>query len=154
MRRGFTFTELIIVTGMMVTLIGLGSQVMLSWRNKSDLEATRKTLLADIQNQQIRSMTGACSRTGDCGVYFGTDDYVLFDGSVYDQNDPANFRIPLEVNFQFSNISLSGNQMVFEKESGEIVGYDPGRSQVEMTETSSGRSVIYHWNKYGVEISP
>lgn len=135
-------------------LIGLGTQVMLSWRNKSDLEAVRRTLLADIQNQQIRSMSGACNQTGDCGVYFGADSYVLFDGSVYDQNDATNFRIPLEVNFQFSNINLPGSQLVFQNESGEIVGFDPAMAQVELTETSSGKAVIYRWNKHGVEISP
>lgn len=139
---------------MMAILIGLGVQVMLSWRNKSDLEATRKTVLADIQNQQIRSMTRACRTTGDCGIYFAADTYVLFDGSVYDPNDPANFDIPLEVNFRFSSIDLPSSQIVFMKESGDISGFNSDMAQLQLTETSSGKSVTYTWNKHGVEVSP
>ena len=130
MRKGITFVELIVVTGIFMTLFGLVGVNFLTTIHKASLASAVAPLLADIKSQQLKAVQGDTQNTGMTdryGLYFTNGSYTLFKGS-YSPADPANVLIELPENTQFSGIVFPQSQLLFEKGSGEVVSFVPGQN--------------------------
>ncbi|MBI4079243.1 MAG: prepilin-type N-terminal cleavage/methylation domain-containing protein [Candidatus Levybacteria bacterium] len=140
MKNGFTLIELSIVLGILATLIGLITLNLLSATTKASINTTATALITDLKQQQLLAMKGnrPIGATSDnFGVYFATDRYTLFFGSLYNPSNPTNFVIALPDNITFSTIALPSNTIIFAKGNGEIVGYDPTQNKVTLTDTNA-----------------
>src|SRR3989344_3525318 len=97
-RSGFTLIEVILVMGIFAILAGFTTINLLRPQQSADLNSTTTTIIADIKQQQARSILG---ETGGGpvavvhGIYFENNKYTLFKGLTYSAADPANFVVDL-----------------------------------------------------------
>ena len=113
------------------------------------------SLLREAQNQAINTDTSGDPQSNDYGVHFETDSYTLFKGSTYISSDSSNFVVATK-----NNISISPslpcpsppedcNNVVFEKISGEVLGFDPTKNTVCVTETGTNKQILINVNFVG-----
>ncbi len=157
-RSGFTLIEMVVVVGVLTTLLTIGLVSLPSLQYHSSLNSLADQLLADIQSQQLKAMTGDTDGSGvesAYGIYFLSDRYVLFRGTSYSSSDQDNFSVPLDPSVTLSASfpsSGAGSILVFSVGTGEISGYVSGQDTVSLTSASSAAKSL-RFNHYGVLIS-
>lgn len=143
---GFTLMELILVFGIVsafsgIIIIGLSPRIQ-----KSSLTSTMNQVLADIQSQQAKAMSYADS----FGIHFDSGAYTLFNGSNYNASDITNSVFFLPPQVAFSDIDLPSPSLVFNKVSGEVVGYSADEHVVTLKQETSGEQKTFSVNPYGI----
>ena len=149
---GFTLIEIIIVSVIFVTLLGLGSLNLLKARDTVSIENEANVLVNDIKSQQNQAMIGSTSggSPGEYGIYFETNRYTLFKGTSYSPLDPNNHTITLDPSLSFSSILFPSQTVVFSQGSGEIENFNPAQNSVTLTNSNGGESITLGINRYGV----
>ena len=150
--RGFTIPELLIAMGIIAILFGFVSINLIRLQRHSSLTTTVDTLVSDLYSQQNKAMVGDTEGSGIIsahGVYFETNQYVLFRGSSYNPLDASNFPVNLDPSLTFSNITFPSSSVIFSKGSGET-GLVNGSNTITLTDLTNGEQKILELNKHGV----
>lgn len=151
-QRGFSLIEIIIVTGALALLFSLVSINLLSASQEATVQTTIDTLISDLRTQQLKAMVGDTEgRTSSdrYGVHFDSDSYTLFHGSFYNAADPSNFTVDLPEIIMITSVSLSSDQVIFEKGSGEIVGFIEGQDRLSIRNTETNEEDVVSLNRLG-----
>ena len=142
--RGFTLIEVIVAVGIFATLAGLSTVSLIGSQHTASLDATLLTLVTDLRQQQLKSMTGDTEGRGvnsSYGIHFDTNDYVLFHGS-YNAADTSNFKVNLNGSLNF----LSPGEIIFNKGSGSLSGL----TTLVLHDSLIGKQKNININDYGV----
>lgn len=154
-RSGVTLIEVLIVFGLFMILLGIGTINTGKATQSASLESTRDELVAEVAGQQQQAMTGydgSATAARAYGVRFEPDRYIEFPGSTYVANDPGNRIVVLAPTLSFSSIDLPNQALVFASQSGELVGYDAAHNSVRLTDSVTGKYIDMKWNILGVMI--
>ena len=119
MKRGFTLPELLIVMGVLAILTTLATVNLLRPQHQASTVAAVNILMADIRQQQLKTMLG-------------------------DTEGFNNFSVTLEPPFQVST-TFPNNQIVFQAGSGEVAG----TNTITITNPNSQTSTTLTINRYG-----
>lgn len=138
------------VVGIMCVLLAIASLNLSNIAPKASLDGRVQTLIADIKQQQIKAMTGEITNAGspdNYGIYFSGNKYTLFHGNSYSPVATDNY----VVNFDDVNIisSFPASSIIFKKNSGEIINFQPGKNTITITHTYYNLTKIITLNKYG-----
>ncbi len=153
MSRGYTIIELLIVMGLFAVFFSFASLNLLSVRSRTSLGTTVDVLVSDLRTQQIKSMAGDTGGVGlnvNYGIYLSSNSYILFKGT-YTSGDPANFTVNLDE--ATLSTTFSGTQIIFNKGSGEVAGFDPNANTIRLASISSNASKIITINRFGTVTS-
>jgi prepilin-type N-terminal cleavage/methylation domain-containing protein len=147
--KGFTFVEIVIVMGIMVVLLMIGSVNFLPIKHTTSLSTTSQVLISDIKERQLKAMSGESSQ----GIYFDVDQkkYIVFKGSSFDPSNTTNFSIQLGDQIIVSEIDFTGRQIIFSASSGEISNFFADNKIVLLNTVTNEQRSIY-FNKYGTII--
>lgn len=151
-RLGFTFIELIVVIGIFLLLITLGSITFSSSYTSTNLSATVSQLLSDLKSQQIKATSGEMAGVtvpDGWGIKFFADRYVLFPGTTYDANSPLLVTVTTPTSLTITT-TFSSDQVVFLRLSGEIANYSDSANSITLTQNLNTRNIIL--NKYGASL--
>ena len=149
---GFTIPELLVVMGILAILFGLTTPNLLHFQQRAVVNTTSDILVNDLKSQQNKAMVGDTEGRGtsdNYGIYFESDKYTLFHGTVYDSMDTDNFVINLDPSISFTNITVPNSSIIFSKGSGEVEGYMSGSDTIDITDTTNGDNVTIRINTYG-----
>ncbi|OGM29555.1 hypothetical protein A2630_01010 [Candidatus Woesebacteria bacterium RIFCSPHIGHO2_01_FULL_44_10] len=141
-KAGFTLPELIVVIGIVLALFGIAAVNLVGVQRRSYLDTTVSKLLIDIKEQQTRAMAGDTQdgdQQGDFGIYFEANKYTFFDG----------FEVMLDPSVSISSVGFPGSTLVFEKITGEVVGFTAGADFVSISDSASGLSKTIRLNRFG-----
>ena len=119
--KGFTVIEFLLVSGLFIILLSLGTINLASTQHKSQLSSTMDTFTGDMKEQQIKAMVGDGENTNaasDYGVRFGTTQYTLFRGTY----GTSNFAVSIPNTIQIST-TFPNSDLIFTKGSGNVSGY-------------------------------
>lgn len=149
---GFTIVEVLVVIFVFTLIIGL-PMVFLWGIGRSDaLNASTREVVGVLSEAQTNTISGR-SKDGQepssHGLYFSTNYYVLFKGTVYDANDSQNERTDLPLGITFSQIQLPQSSVVFDKVTGRVVNYDPAQNLVVVLEGNTQKSKTITISKAG-----
>lgn len=152
--KGFTLIEITTVIGILIILIGLTTINVLHARRQSVLTASVDTFITDLKQQQLKAMVGDTegrATSDDYGIHFGTNNYTLFH-DTYSPTEQTNSTIELGDNIRFSAVTFSNSQIIFFKNSGEVVNFDPNPNSntitlVDITNNLQKKITI---NRYGI----
>jgi len=153
-QAGFTLPELLITMGIIAILFGFVSINLIHLQRRSYLTTTVDTLVSDLNSQQNKAMVGDTEGSGtisDHGIYFETNQYILFRGSSYDPLNTSNFPVNLDPSLTFSSITFPSCPIcivIFSKGSGET-GLVDGSNTVTLTDSTNNEQKILELNKYG-----
>lgn len=150
-QSGFTLIEVVVVMGIFVILASFATINLLRPQRSADLNSTVTSIIADIKQQQARSMLGEDAGGSSAvvhGVYFESNRYILFAGPVYSAADASNFVVNLSSGLTLAT-AFPGSQVTFNLQSGEITGFIGGSNTVTLTATG-GQVKNLALNKYGV----
>ena len=150
---GFSLIEFLIVIGLFVFLTGLIVFNLSKAQQHTSIHEVLNSVIADIRNQQLKAMNGDTETRGindSYGIYFQQNNYILFHGTVYSANDPANYTITLDSGMQFTNIKFPGSSLIFAKGSGEIIGFVNGSNTITVRNNNSNETKTITINEYGV----
>lgn len=152
-QKGFTLIELMVVIGIMSILFGLILFNMFRFQSTNSQQTNVDTLTSDMKAQQFKAMYGATqggADSSDYGIYFYSDRYVLFKGSVFDPDNASNFTVELPDDLEIQNTTFTNNTIVFEKLSGDLLGYSPGADSLTVKALTINRDIVITLNRYGV----
>lgn len=153
MRRGFTMIDFLVSIAVFVGLLGLISVNLLSSQQKTNLTTTLTSLMTDLRLQQFKAMTGDTEGRGvndSYGIFFGTNSYTVFHGTVYNAGDTANFTVSLPTGIQLTNVTFPATTVIFNKGSGEVVDWMSGANSFALTSPTDGKTKTVTINRYGV----
>lgn len=143
---GYTIAELLVVMAIFATLIGIATINLVGAKQKASLNTSIDLLIADLKNQQLKTMIGNTEgfNTADSyGIHFNTNSYTLFKGASYDPNSGTNFTVDLGDNVFFVS---TPTELVFARVSGELTAN--GEIEIMDNTTKQLKTIIY--NRYGV----
>ncbi len=149
---GFTFIEIVIVIGVVLILFGVATINLAKIQRSSSVNATVQTLLADIKQQQLKSMVGATegrSTSDSYGIYVESTKYTLFHGVSYNSSDATNFSVLLDPVMQMVTTLPSG-LLVFSRKSGEVASFTSGSNTITVRNTTGTEQKVITINRYGV----
>ncbi len=151
---GFTLVELVLVIGIFLTLFGFVSFNLVSVQRNTSVNSTADSLVSDMASQQAKAMTGAGLSSGNSyGIYFQSDKYTLFKGTIYSASDPNNFTVALDSGITFSNVTFPSGSVIFSTRSGELSGFSNGQNTVTIHDTQGAKTETITVNRYGVVTS-
>ncbi len=137
--------ELAVVTSIIVTLLGFITINLVRSQQTASLTSAEEILLADLRQQQIKSMIGDTEgreTTDSYGIHFDSNRYVLFHGT-YSSSDTSNPVINLDSNMQFNSIGLD---IIFFKLSGTI----SAAATIDLQDNTNSKLGKIHINTLGV----
>ncbi len=157
--KGFTLIELILVIALFSTILILVTVNLFRPIPQTQVGVVSEDISSIINQAQSKAMnsdTAGGASSERYGVHFETDSYVLFVGSSYDSGDSKNFEV-----LTADNISLlptlpcpsppgDCNNIIFEKVSGKVVGFDELNNNICVTETSTNKTFSLEVNFVGV----
>jgi prepilin-type N-terminal cleavage/methylation domain-containing protein len=157
--KGFTLIELLLVIALFSTILILVTVNLfrpISQNQISSASSEISSILNQAKNRAMNSDSAGGASSERHGVHFESNKYVLFVGDSYDSSDTKNFELLTP-----NNISLSPtlpcpsppgdcNNIVFEKISGEVIGFDDLSNSVCVTENSSNKTFLLKVNFVGV----
>lgn len=149
---GYTLIELLLVSGLLIIILAVASINLIRPQRQANLDSASQSIVSLIAEAQNRSATGDASvnsQTQNWGIHFESGSYTLFAG-IYQAGNSNNFRQNLPQNISFSSINLPAQEIVFQKVSGEVSGFNPNTNQLIMTDSVSAKSVTLTFNKLGV----
>lgn len=138
--NGFTFTEVLVVIGILGIIAGLGIPFYQSFQVTSDLNNTTQEIIQTLRRAQSKAMSSEFY--SPYGVYFENKKFVLFQGSAYNPVDPLNETVTLSNVLSIS--SGPGPEIVFSQVQG--ITADTGL----ITISTSRESKIIDINEMGV----
>jgi prepilin-type N-terminal cleavage/methylation domain-containing protein len=150
--RGFTILEVMVVIGMFALFSAVASINLVRPQQQSRIDGTVDGLVADLKQQQLRSMMGDTAGQSSAqafGVHIETNSYTLFWGSYVAGN--VNNSVIQTPGVTLTTNTLPSSQVIFTKKSGEAV--DSGGaglgSQNTVQLTSQGIAKTITINKFG-----
>ena len=152
-QKGFTFAELILVLGIILTLFSFIGVNLFRAQRKVSLDSAVQTLVTDIRSQQNKAMIGAAdgrSTSDNYGIYFTASQYTLFHGLAYNPTDPANYTVSLDTNISLSSINLQNNTLVFLQQSGEVSTFSAVKNTITIKNQAGTEQETVTINRYGV----
>lgn len=153
MQKGFTLVEVIVVMAIVSTLFAISIVSLNTFQQNTFQNTSEDVFLSDLKLQQLKSMTGDNNSTAtfeEFGIHFETNSYTLFRGNSYSASDPENFTVTLNPNLSFSQVDFTNSQIVFERNSGEIIGFTAGDNTITINNSVTGSDSIITLNRYGV----
>lgn len=152
---GFTLTEIIIVSAITLTLLGLTLASSITFHTSTLTTTTSTTLTTDLKNQQTKAMVGDTEGRGtpdNYGIHIDPTKYTLFHGSIYSPADPANFDIPMDSIINLTT-TFVGNDIVFATNSGEIQNLSSGHDTITIIDMAANKQINIQLNKFGAVVS-
>ncbi|OGY22661.1 MAG: hypothetical protein A2126_01585 [Candidatus Woykebacteria bacterium GWB1_45_5] len=149
---GFTLIELILVLALLTTVLAVATVNLFkpASQAKIDTVATDVTsILREAQNKAINTDTGGGATSSEYGVHFEADKYTLFKGSVFNPNDPTNFVVDTPQAITIAP-NLTSNNVIFQRISGEVLGFDDSRNTVCVRESALNKTVLIRMSFVGV----
>lgn len=148
---GFTLIELTIVIGIITLLFGFISISLVNNKQITSISSVRDTLTSDMASQQTKAMNGSGGAAGvSYGIYFLSNQYVLFKGNSYNPLDTSNFEVEMDSNIIFANVRLANSTLLFASGSGEVVGFQDGLNTLDIEDANGSNTKTITINKYGV----
>lgn len=143
-QRGFTLVELAVVTSIIVTLLGIITINLVRSQQNASLTSVQEVLIADLRQQQLKSMIGDTEGRADSssyGIHFDSNQYVFFYGT-YSASAETNYATSLPDNLQFNNPEFN---VIFSKITGEI----PSATVIEIQDNTNLQVRRIHLNTLG-----
>ncbi|HEX7456414.1 MAG TPA: hypothetical protein VF303_03030 [Candidatus Nanoarchaeia archaeon] len=156
---GFSLIELILIISLLGIVLAVTTVNLFRPVTKAKVEAVSSdihSLLREAQNKAMNSDTGGGSQSDQFGVHFKNDKYILFKGSDYDSGDSSNLVVDLPQNITITSTLPcpsppgSCNNIVFQRLSGEVAGFDASNNSVCVTDTGNNQSRLINVNPLGV----
>lgn len=142
--RGFTLPEVVIVIGIMLTMLGIGTLTLVRAQNQNYLSSTLDTVIADLREQQIKAMVGATEGSGSAasyGIHVEGTSYTLF-RSAY---GTANYVVTLPPTVQITT-TFANAQVLFAQGSGET----GSSGTITLFNTANNEQKTITVNRYGI----
>ncbi len=143
---GFTLVELIVTVTIFASLLIFTTLNVVNVKQRTSLQTTIEILIGDLRQQQLKAMVGDTEGRlirDDYGVHFNQTSYILFHGGTYSPAGTALFTVSLGDNVQV----VSGNDIIFSRNSGESVG---GATNIVLRENTTRIQKTIYLNQYGV----
>ena len=149
---GFTLIEIVVVSVIFVTLLGVASLNLLNAKDTTSIENEINVLVNDIKSQQNQAMIGSTSgdTPSEYGVYFESTQYTLFKGTFFSPNDPNNHTITLDPSLAFSSILFPSQILVFSRGGGEVASFNSSQNTVTVSNINGGESINLEINRFGI----
>jgi prepilin-type N-terminal cleavage/methylation domain-containing protein len=154
-KKGLTLVEILVVVGVLAIIFTLGTVVYGSFAQKDQvLSASREVenLINEARTKTIAGFTAGDDQARNFGVYFQSDRYYLFPGTVFDPNNQGNQEFLLPLSIEIKNVNLPGSSVIFEKVSGEVRNYDPVNNWLILASKRSEEEKKLTVNRLGVVV--
>jgi prepilin-type N-terminal cleavage/methylation domain-containing protein len=152
LQSGLTLIELMVVVAVLGVLFSLTTINLTRLTPKANVNATVDTFIADVKQQQQKSMlgeTGGMNISQPFGVHVDTNQYVLYGGISYSSGSASNSAIVMPSSIQLSTSFGSGN-ILFNKGSGEINGFSSSNNTITVNDLATGVQKVIEFNQFGI----
>ena len=151
--EGASLIEALLVMVLMAMLIGIAATNIFTGQQHASFSTSRDGVIRDLRQQQYSAMVGEVQAAGvytDYSIRFESNQYILYPGSVYDSENPANIVVPLEPTVEFSSIGFANDTITFARLSGEIRNFVQADSTITLRDTQTNEQTIITFNTHGI----
>lgn len=152
--KGFTLVEIIVIMGLLIIIFGLGLRSFSAIEKEDRLQSWIEQVVSSLSSARLQAISGASLSSDQSlpfGVHFSAEEFVLFPGDNYHPSDSRNLANQLPNSLYFETLDLPpGNNIVFQKITGEVSNFDPLHCQLVLREKNSNRRRTITVNKLGV----
>lgn len=158
LNRGFTLIELLVTIAILAIILAGSATSYLNWQRSQNLNQYSDQILSLVYQAQNQAMSRMCTQNCDLattgenfGVYFDATNRktILFRGLVYNPADIYNIPVNFPDTLSLST-DLPNSVVIFEKVTGEIRSFDADNNDFSLTESTSGNSKSFSFNRLGV----
>lgn len=138
--QGFTLIEVIVILALFATIMALPMAFLWGFGRSDTVIAAAKQVISIIHEAQTNAVTGRSldgAQPAQYGVHFESTYYVYFRGSSYNAADATNERTDLDPGLSFSSIQFPSQNIIFERPTGKVLGFNPSQNYVEITDTNT-----------------
>ncbi len=151
---GFTLFEVVFVTALLVALFSIIILSFYSILKRDELSSSTQELLSIIKEAQVKTLSGTTvdnQNPSNFGVYFESQKYTLFEGQSFSPDNPNN-NPPKDLpsSIVFSQINLPDSQIVFEKVTGQVRGFDENQNSLITKNNANNQIKTITINKFGI----
>jgi prepilin-type N-terminal cleavage/methylation domain-containing protein len=132
--KGFTFIEVLIVIALLGLLVGLSIPFYQSFQVSNQLDTTAFEIVQTLRLAQAKAMAG--ENEENFGVHFESQKFVLFEGDVYQNADPANE--VTEIPKTLSVATSFGQNIIFSRIKGET---SPGGTVTVRSDINESKAI-------------
>lgn len=145
-RNGFTFIEILLVTGLIALLSVFVFASLSQFRIASALDSGTEKVFTVVESARTSTLVG--KDESPYGVHFASSSLILFKGETYTPGDPENEKYPLDSLLEIDQVSFSGGgkSAVFDRLTGATQDYG---TFVLQAKQSSSRKIIFEIQKTG-----
>lgn len=150
---GFSLIELTVVMAFFMTIFALAALSLTRTQQSATINSKLDQIVSDIQNEQLKAMnldTEGQGLTYPYGIRFESSRYILFRGSPYNSSDPSNFAVYIDAPLSFSNITLPNSSIIFDKGTGEVVGFNSANNTFKIKDSVTNEIKTFTINRLGV----
>lgn len=120
-KNGFTLMELLIVMAIGIILFAISINTFANLKNKESLDSVSALVVEVLR--QAKHATIESKNSNQYGVYFNTNNVVLFIGPTYIAGSPTNevYNFNSSVRLYSTSINGGGNAVLFDRITGDTV---------------------------------
>jgi prepilin-type N-terminal cleavage/methylation domain-containing protein len=134
---GFTLIEVLVVLGIFSVLASFGCLATMDFYKSYAFDAERSSVIAILQKARSQSLANINNTA--YGVHFGSGQYVIFQGSVYNSGSSLNQNIPAGAGTNVSGlIDVTFAQLSGDAGSGGNLTLSDGKRLTEISINSEG----------------
>lgn len=157
--KGFTLIELLTSIGIFAIVVAGSWISYLNFQRSNSLESYSTQMISTFAQAQNKALSRICSQnctsasTGEnFSLHFDTVNkkIILFRGIVFNPSDDYNTDLTLPSNLNLALDFGDTPDVVFEKINGEVRNFDTNHHIFTLTESSSGQTKTFNFNKLGV----
>ena len=117
--RGFSILEVILTIVIMSVLVGLAATYYSNSQIRADVNSQAANIIHYLRLAQSNAASGL--NNANHGLHFEASSYTIFEGELYNNNDPENVKIDLPSTITINGINLDGggHDVIFLKATGE-----------------------------------
>ena len=135
---GFTLIEVLVVLGIFSVLASFGCLATMDFYKSYAFDAERSSVIAILQKARSQSLANINNTA--YGVHFGSGQYVIFQGSVYNSSSAFNQNIPAGFGITASGLTdIVFAQLSGDAGSGGNLTLSDGKRLAEIYINSEGR---------------
>lgn len=143
-QKGVTLVELLVVIGIISILFAIGWVSLPNIERESNLDAWATEIKDTLYQAQAQTINGTPS-----GVYFEAARFVLFEGDIFVEGNPANQQTNLTPNLQIASINLTNSTITFEGVTGYVKNF-LAPANLTLQDQPTGKTRLININRLGV----
>lgn len=148
---GFSLIEVLFVVAFFVIILAFATPNLFNPLGREKVGTLSNDIVSNLRDAQTKAMSSETfgkPATSEFGVHFGSNNYIIFRGTIFDPTDSDSFLVDIPTGLTVNpnlpcNLAPNDcNNIVFSKLSGEVQNFDQTKNSLCLSDSLNNRILI------------